>query len=640
MMTASAKIIRPYGTWDSPIRAESLSRELRLEDPAWDRDGSLVWLEGRVDRSVPVVLASGDQAPRDLNDLFSARGGVGYGGGAFTVGCGWVFFIEAKTGRIYRQPTNGGPATPITPGFGACAAPVLSPDGSRLLFIRSYEGLDSLEIVETAGRQWPQILSAGDDFVMQPAWHPDGHRLAWIAWNHPNMPWDGTELRLGRLEFSPGGAASLLEVQTVAGGAEISIFQPQFSPDGRFLAYASDESGWWQLVLYDLQSGERRNLTDTPAEHAEPAWVQGRRTFGFAPDGRRIFFLRNRDAVVQLWQVDIASGSEAQVELGEEYTYLEQISIGASGIALLASGGRTPKRLIVCQLPALPGSEVSPAQVRIVRRSASEEFAPVYYSAPETLDWPGEDRETVHALYYPPHHPAYEGVGLPPLIVAVHGGPTGQVHRSFSGETQYFTSRGWGVLWVNFRGSAGYGRRYRNRLRKNWGVIDVEDTVAGARFLVESGRVDPKRVVILGGSSGGLVVLKALEDYPGVFKAGVCRYGVADQFALAAETHKFEAHYADRLIGPLPEAADLYRKRSPAFFVDRIRDPIALFQGEEDASVPRSQMDAVAAELRRRGTPHIYHVYPGEGHGFRKPETIVHYYRAVDDFLLKNVLWS
>lgn len=636
----AAKTIRPYGMWESPITPEILSKELRLEDPVWDSDESLVWLEGRSDQSTLVVLPPDGHAAHDLNDLLSARGGVGYGGAAFTAGGGWVYYVEAKTGRIYRQPTTGGsPAAPITPGFGACAALTLSPDGSRLLFIRSFEGRDSLEIVDSAGRQWPQILSAGDDFVMQPAWHPDGEQIAWVAWNHPNMPWDGSELRLGRLGFSPGGAASLLEMRALAGGEEISIFQPQFSPDGRCLAFASDESGWWQIFLLDLESGEKRRLTDGPAEHAEPAWVQGRRTFGFTPDSRRIIFLRNQNTVVSLWQVDLETRSAMPVYLDPEYTHLEQISVGAAGIALAVSGNRTPKRLIVRPLPE-PVQSAAPDHARIVRRSTSEEFAPNYYSAPEAIHWDSENGETVYGLYYPPHHPRFSSSGPPPLIVAAHGGPTGQVHQSFNNETQYFTSRGWGVLWVNFRGSAGYGRKYRNRLWGNWGILDVEDSVAGARFMIASGRVDPKRLVILGGSSGGLVVLKALEDYPGFFKAGVCRYGVADQFALAADTHKFEARYSDRLIGPLPAAADLYRERSPIFFADQIRDPLALFQGEDDTSVPRSQMDAMAAELQRRGTPYVYHVYSGEGHGFRKPETIVHYYRAVNDFLLKHVLWT
>ena len=250
------------------------------------------------------------------------------------------------------------------------------------------------------------------------------------------------------------------------------------------------------------------------------------------------------------------------------------------------------------------------------------------------------DGEPTFGLYYAPQNEAFEGIGLPPLVVLVHGGPTSQRVASFNGGAQFFTSRGYAVLDVNYRGSTGYGREFRNKLRGSWGVYDVQDSVSGVRALIDQKLVDPARIIIMGGSAGGFTVLKALEDYPGFFKAGICLYGVSNQFTFAAETHKFEAQYDDYLLGTLPQAAEIYRKRSPLFYVERIRDPMIIFQGEEDKVVPRAQSDEVVASLERRGIPHEYHLYPGEGHGFRKTETIEHMYKAIDKFLQQYVIYA
>jgi dipeptidyl aminopeptidase/acylaminoacyl peptidase len=250
------------------------------------------------------------------------------------------------------------------------------------------------------------------------------------------------------------------------------------------------------------------------------------------------------------------------------------------------------------------------------------------------------DGEQVHGLFFPPHNPAFEGSGVPPLIVTIHGGPTSQVKANFNPRAQFFATRGYAVLEVNYRGSTGYGRPYWEALNGMWGVYDVEDAVSGVRHLADQGLVDGSRAVIMGGSAGGFTVLQALVDHPGFFTAAVCLYGVSNQFTLAAETHKFEARYSDKLLGPLPEAADLYRQRSPIFHADRIQDPVIVFQGEDDQVVPRAQSDEIVASLERRGVPHEYHLYPGEGHGFRKTETIEHYYNAVDRFLKQYVIFA
>ncbi len=623
---------KQFGLWPSPISAASLARGLTFSDLAWDSDGTLIWSEGRSDRNVLVVLPPDGQARRDLNNEFSVRAGVGYGGGDFTAGRGNVYFVEAKSGRIYCQPTQAGLARPITPAFGSAASPALSPNGEYLLYVHSYEHHDAIAIVDSQGKYWPQKLVSGADFYMQPCWHPAGNRIAWIAWDHPQMPWDGARLCLGTLNFGSEGLF-LGDVLVVAGHENTSVFQPQFSPDGRYLAYVADPDGWWHLYLYDLESGEHSVYTGGECEHAVPAWVQGLRTFDFSPDGKSVYLLRNQDSFIGLWKVDVASKMQERVRLGAEYTWLAQVAANPAGehVALIASGGRVPSRIITFG---------ASAGVRVQARSLPEDLPAATYSLPQPITWPGMDGEPVHGLFYAPTSETCEGIGLPPLMVLIHGGPTGQRGASFDGQSQFFASRGWAVLQVNYRGSTGYGRAYRDKLKGSWGIYDVQDAVSGAIALAAEGQVDGGKLVIMGGSAGGFTVLKALEDYPGTFKAGVNLFGVANQFTLAADTHKFEERYSDSLLGPLPEAAAIYRERSPIFFADKIQDPIIVFQGEDDKVVPRNQSDEIVAVLQRNGVTHEYHLFPGEGHGFRKTETIEQFYTALERFLKQYVIFA
>lgn len=632
-MTQKDKTERQFGLWSSPVTPISLSRGIGFSDVAWDSSGTLVWREARSDRGVLVVQPPDGQAARDLNSDLSVRARVGYGGGDFTVANGKVYFAEAESGRIYVQPLDSGTPRPLTPAFGSAAAPVVSPDGRWLVFVHTYEDQDVLAVVDIDGQAWPARLAAGHDFYMQPTWHPESKRLAFVAWDHPNMPWDGTELFLADLDTrSKAGLPVIKELRSVAGGNDISIFQPAFSPDGKSLAYASDETGWWQLYLLNLESGQHRQLTNIPAEHAEPAWIQGVRTFCFSTDGKRLYFVRNQAARQSLWQVELASGTESQVKLDNAYTNIIQPAVGPGDqIVMITSGGDIPLRVIV----HTPGG-----RTRVVRRATAENLSPAMYARPEALSWTGMDGGEAYGLFYAPGSERFTSSGKPPLVVNIHGGPTSQRVAFFNLQAQFFTSRGYAYMEVNYRGSTGYGRAYRNMLRRSWGIYDVADAVSGARMLSDSGRVDGNRLVIMGGSAGGFTVLKALEDYPGLFKAGICLYGVSNQFTLAAETHKFEARYSDSLLGPLPEASDVYRQRSPIFYADQIRDPLAVFQGEIDTVVPRAQSDEIVAALQRRGVSHIYHVYPGEGHGFRKAETIEHFWKTVEKFLQQYVIFA
>ena len=632
--TKAGKTALPYGLWPSPITPGGMAGGTRLSDLAWDSDSqTLVWLEGRGDQNV-LVAQVGDDAPRDLTTGLSVRARVGYGGGDFGVAGCTAYFAEASSGRLYRQPLAAGAATPLTPAFGHAAAPVISPDGRWLLYVHTVDRVDRLAIVDTAGACWPQIVAEGADFYMQPRWSRDGTRVAWIEWDHPQMPWDGTRLRVAavRPPATDGGLPTLGAARTLAGDTDTAIFQPEFAPDGRSLAYISDTSGWGQLYLHDLMSGASRALTTGAAEIGQAAWAQGMRTYAFAGDGGLIY-LRTEGGFHRLRGLELATGKSDVLALLAEYDWIEQPAITPNGMTLaaIASSSAIPPRVVTVALQA--------GTTRIRARATGETVAPAALATPRPVTWE-IDGATVHGLLYAPTSERYTSAGLPPAIVRVHGGPTSATTAAYNAAAQFFASRGYAVLEVNHRGSTGYGRDYLRALREGWGVVDIADTAAGARYLADAGLADPGRLVIMGGSAGGYTVLQTLVTHPGLFRAALCLYGVANLFTLATDTHKFEERYLDSLVGPLPETSDRYRDRSPIYHADRLRDPIAIFQGAIDPVVPPAQAELIVAALRRSGVPHEYHLYEGEGHGWRKRETIEAFWTAVDRFLREYVLFG
>jgi dipeptidyl aminopeptidase/acylaminoacyl peptidase len=619
---------KPFGLWPSPFSPKLLSQERRLLDAQWDPGSrQLVWLEGRSDRTV-LVQGSTHEAPREMTSELVVRAKVGYGGGDFSVTQGAVLFAEAKSGKLYRQSLYEGPAQPLTPGFGHCASPRATPDGRTVTYVHHDDaGVDRLAVVDGEGKQWPRILHQGHDFYAYNRVSPDGALVAFIAWDHPNMPWDGTWLYLMPLA---GG-----EARRVAGGKDVAVIQPEFSPDGKTLYYISDESGMGNLHALDLASGKTRAVTAQKRyDLGRPAWVQDSRVYGLVPEDDVAIVCANEQGFTRVASVDLASGKLKVLPAFAPYTDVVQIDVHPrSGmIAVVGSSPGFGPRVAV--------SDRHFDDALVIARATTEAFAPETLAKPEALAWPTAGGEKAYGLFYPPTNPGFTSTGLPPLVVLVHGGPTSQARAGWSPQAQFFATRGYGVLYVNHRGSTGYGREYMLKLRGTWGKVDVEDAVSGAQFLAASGRVDGARTVIMGGSAGGYTVLQTMVDQPEAFAAGICLYGIANQFSLLASTHKFEAHYSDSLLGVLPEAAALYRERSPVLHAHKIKRPLAVFQGADDVVVPRAQSDAIVKALQRNGTPHTYKVYDGEGHGWRKAETIEHFYGAVDEFLKEQLVYA
>lgn len=617
---------RAFGTWSSPISAKALAANNRFIDVMWSRDGkTLVWLESRGGQTALVMKEEGDSLREITESDESIRGKVGYGGGEFAVGQDFVIYA-GKDGRLIRRALNGGAAKTITPGYGAAASPAISPDEGWVVYVHHYENNDALLLVDTAGKQLPQRVFGETDFVMQPVWHPEGAYIAFVGWDFPAMPWDNTTVYLAQVVWDEAGTPSFGEVMAIAGGNDVSCMQPQFSPDGTKLAFVSDEAGWWQLYVLDVASGTITRLTDDLAEYGQPAWGQGQRMYAWA-DANTLYALRNENAHSTLRQINVVTGENKVVGGLEAYAHLRQISYSLEGqVALLASSSVIPERVITL--------DVGTGAAGIQRRSATENQTPDVLSLAQSVTWTDEEGGEVHGLYYPPASPRFEGIGLPPLIVFVHGGPTSQVRADYHPEAQFFATRGYAMLYVNHRGGTGYGKAYKDMHRGAWGVWDVKDAASGAAYLAAQGLVDPEKRVIYGGSAGGYTVLQSLVDMPGFWTAGVCMYGISNQFTLVSDSEfKFESQYSFTLLGNLPEASAVYRDRSPLFHAEKIADPVILFQGDEDNVVLQAQSDAIVEVLKARGVPYEYHIYAGEGHGWRKPDTIEHFYRTALRFM-------
>lgn len=619
--------LTPYGTWISPISATQVGRRTRLEEVCWSSEGALLWLEGRPNGNA-IIARLPEDAPVDLTGETPACGLVGYGGGEFTVQGNLVIFAGSD-GRLYRRRIGYDCPRPITPPFGAAASPQVSPDGNWVLYVFSDSINDRLALVDSAGRDWPLQHARSADFFMQPVWHPSGEWIAWVEWDHPNMPWDGTRLKLGRLA---GEIPRPVEEILLAGDERTPVCQPLFSPDGRWLSYITANGEWEKLQIHDMETGRTHTLVEGEGLLlSTPAWVQGMRFYGWSRDSRRLFYLTNSAGRSELWVVELEKKQRLQIDT-VPYTWLSQIAVSPldDQVAFIASSPSIPNRVV----------RWNGNRLCVEHHSEAEEIDPLYLPTPQPITWSTPDGVTVHGLFSSPCNPAFKAPGLPPAIVNIHSGPTSQALLRYNPEAAYFTSRGYAWMDVNYRGSSGYGRRYQQALNGKWGILDVEDAAGAAKTLVDQKLADAKKLVIRGSSAGGFTVLNTLIRFPALFKAGICLYGISNLFGLAMDTHKFEAHYHDTLVGKLSEAADQYQARSPLFHAERIRDPLLIFQGNEDRVVPPSQAEEIVTALRQLSVPHQYILYEGEGHGFRKGETIQDYLNKTERFLQQYVLFA
>ncbi len=609
---------RPYGSWRSPITAEMVAGESIALMEVLPEGDELFWIEMRPVEGgrYVIVRRTPDGATTDITPApFNARTRVHeYGGGSFLVAKGVVYFSNYPDQRLYRVAPGKAPEAFTPEGPYRYADGVADLRRGRILCVQEdhsrgdQEARNTLAAVSLASGA-AQALVEGNDFYSSPRLSPDGSRLAWLTWNHPNMPWDGTELWVATLR--PDG--SLGRPRLVAGGVAESLFQPEWSPAG-ILHFISDRTGWWNLYRWREADGGVEPLAPMAAEFGRPQWGFRMSTYGFVAAETIVCAFTSRG----VWQLAVlASGSSRAPEvIPLPYTEITRIR-PVGGDAVVFFGGSPTQALSLVRL------DLRTRRSEVIRSGRKVTVDAGYLSVPQAIEFPTEGGLTAHAWFYPPQNrDAAAPTGEhPPLIVESHGGPTSASPSVLAFWVQYWTSRGFAVVDVNYGGSTGYGRAYRERLRGQWGVVDVDDCVNAARYLVGRGLVDGKRLIITGGSAGGYTTLCALT-FRDVFRAGSSYFGISDLETFHRDTHKFESRYDQSLIGPYPERADLYRARSPIHFTDRLRAPMILLQGLEDPIVPPNQAEMMVAALRAKGLPVAYLAFEGEQHGFRRAENI------------------
>lgn len=665
-MTVS-KTAAPCGSWESPLKADAIaSHSLRLSQIAYDGD-DMYFLEGRpgeggrttiIRREKDGLMTCLLETPYNVRTLVHE-----YGGGAFTVDRGKIYFVNYSDQRIYRLEPGKEPIAitpPLPPRY--AEAPLRYADlfvdrkNNRIVCVcedhvrggeESVNKIVSIDIADMDAFDFesvtPVVLAQGYDFYSNPRVSPDGSFLSYLGWHHPNMPWDGTNLHLASLDAS----GFVRDDVIVAGGIDESIFQPSWSPDSR-LFYISDKTDWWNFYeireprkafeasLKNEQSGGKSEeaksgksaggasaaepVLQMDAEFGYPMWIFGLSTYTFL-DGTsttsdaRIACTYNKRG---LWTLAVIEQEGKKYKLGNiESPYTDFMFLESNGKKVAVLAGSPSQAAAVVEF------DPATSKFENIKSSSPLQLDAEYISRPEVIEFPTENGKTAFAFYYPPTNKNYSvpHSELPPLLVKSHGGPTGATSSVLGLGTQYWTSRGFAVVDVNYGGSTGYGRAYRNRLKFNWGVVDVKDCENAAKYLINKGLVDGHRLAITGGSAGGYTTLCVLT-FGDMFKAGASHFGVADAEALCRDTHKFESRYGDYLFGPYPEKQEDYYNRSPIHFTDQLNCPVIFFQGLEDKVVPPSQSEEMVEALRKKKLPVAYIAYEGEQHGFRRAENI------------------
>jgi len=598
----------------------------------------LLWLEQRPQekgRTTALIRPFGaaEQPPTELTPApINLRSRVhDYGGGvlAAAVENERLLLVWIESGCIWRQdwqlPTDAGgrpqpgnaPQRLSQPGEGELADGLLDQQRQRWIGIREVDGLDQLVWVSLEARdQQPQLLHQPADFAGYACLSPDGRQLAWVEWQQPAMPWDSSSLWCAEIDRN----GTLRTPEQLAGGDGISVFQPQWLPDGRLLV-AEDSSGWWNLMV--KQPGEAHWQRPWPmtAETAMPQWIYGMSTTAWDGDSLLAAVCSRGGWTLKRLRAD--GTVEAIDQPFEDLAYLRACQGRAVAVA---SHSRCVAGLLEIDLrPATPLWQHTPAVEAPLPTEAISVAEPIWFN--------GHGGERTHAWYYPPMDGSS---GAAPLLVKSHSGPTAMARRGLQLGIQYWTSRGWGVVDVNYGGSTGFGREYRERLNGGWGVVDVADCAAAAQALMAAGRADPGQIAIEGGSAGGFTTLAAL-CFTDVFRVGACRYAVCDLTAMAEETHRFEARYLDRLVGDWPEQRQVYEQRSPLRHADRIRCPVLFFQGLQDKVVPPEQTERMASALRANGIAVDVRLFEEEGHGFRSQTTQISVLEETEAFFRRHL---
>lgn len=603
-----------FGCWLSPISADLLASHcLRFGQMAVSED-AIYWNESRAAEGgrMAVVRHLPDGTEQTLLDApYQARSEVHeYGGGEFSVCGDTVYFVNAADQHLYCRTPDGRVQRIAGQAAARYGEPVCDLRRQRIIAVREDhamapdEPVNSLVSIDLcSGRE--HMLATGYDFYSSATLSADGNELAWLCWRHPNMPWDGCELWRACLDDD----GNIVSARQVAGGAEESVFQPAWSSIGE-LYWVADPEGWWNL--YTERDRTIVPLWKIAAEFARPQWSLGMSTYGFDRTGQIICTFCDQGRWY-LARLDPVGGQTETFDL--PYQDFSSLKVGADFVALIAGAPDQAHAILRIDLDSL--------ECRVLRRTLDSAVDSAYLSLPDRITFPGHEGELAHGFFYRPHHPAHGATngGKPPLLVMVHGGPTGATTSTLKYSIQYWTSRGFAVLDLNYGGSSGFGRQYRLRLRERWGLVDVHDAVFAARHLVALGEVDPLKMAIRGASAGGFTTLCALTQFDD-FKAGASYYGIADLESLVSETHKFESHDLERLVGPYPGERQRYIDRSPINALDKLDKPLILFQGEDDKVVPASQSERMYAAATERGVPTIYLSFPGESHGFRRAETI------------------
>jgi len=624
-------VTAPYGSWESPITIPMLSHAGTPLREVVTEGGDLYWIESRATEAGRQVIVRQDRHGNVSDAVpagFNARTRVHeYGGGSYAVQDGVLIASNFEDQRVYR--IDDGVAEPITPEPGIPAGDRYADFvfvGDHVICVRERhrygeEPSNTLVSFPLDGSEKPRTITSGHDFYSSPRVNPDGTSLAWLSWDHPNMPWDGTEM--WRAALDPDGTVS--EPELVAGGPDESIYQPEWSPSG-VLHYVSDRTGWWNL--FRVVDGHSEALHLMEAEFGVPQWTFATRRYGFVLDGG-IVAIYTEDGVARVGLFDKDTLKQVHTPFD---TFAASLATCGDDAYVIAGSGTQPM--------ALMRIDVATDAVKVIKRSLQIDIDPALVSQPDPIEFETTDGQMAHAFYYPPRNGGFVAPDgeKPPLLVISHGGPTSAATSELDLGIQFWTSRGFAVVDVNYRGSTGYGRDYRNALRHQWGVVDLDDCINAACYLADAGHVDGDRLAIRGGSAGGYTTLCALA-FSDVFAAGASYFGVGDLAALATDTHKFESRYLDSMVGPYPEAADVYQERSPLAHADGFSCPVILLQGLEDRVVAPAQAEEIVAALEAKGIPYAYLAFPGEGHGFRKSENIersreaeFYFYSRVFDF--------